>query len=949
MPATGDRIMDEQEGSGTRGPAARPRPAKRGNAARLFGYAVFISFALGPPPRGTQSYASDLARRLRERDFTVFFSEDEAPPGEQLDRSLRAALHRSKTLVVIANRATLATPRWVRKEVEEFRRRHPNRPVVSISVGGAVEDSELAPTVREWLSVDDKIWLDESDEAVARGIASEALVERLATAPRRFKSNVSWRWVVRGVVSTLALLAVALGVAAKLATDSAERARAELRRAVSLRLAAEAPTILSGARREGDERGLLQLVAAARLGTGPALDSSLLDAILRRRHLIKLIASDAPVNSVAFSPDGTRIASRDRGYYFPGVPIGRGNNVHLWDATSGYAVGEPFSGHTNAIVAVAFSRDGARLVSASHDETIRQWNVTTGQPIGTPLEAHAGSVNAMAISPDGSHIASGHSDETLRLWNAGTGEPIGVPLEGHKLAVNAVAFSPDGTRIVSGSWGPSLRLWDARTAESIGVGEGGAVLSLAFSPDGARIVSGGHLPGAATGVKDDDVRMWDGHNGAPIGDPRPGHQRMVNTVAWSPDGTLIASGSVDTTVRVWDAQSAQAIGAPLEGHFEPVNSVAFDPAGRRIVSGGDDSTIRVWSIRNDMTFGAQLGHQTSPGAVVFSRDGSRIISGHQDGRLRFWDSRTRALLGSTPEQDSGDVLSLAISPNGERIVSGHSDGLLRIWGIRSAELIGKPLEGHLGQIRSVAWSPDGTRIASGGSAIVQRKSVDHVIRLWDAETGGLIAALEGHKGPISDLAFIPDGSRLVSSSGDGTLRQWDASSGRLLGTPFEDAGGPIAVSPDGARIVSARYAVIHIRDSRTGKPVEAPLEGHSQGVTSVAISPDGSRIVSGGMDGVVRVWDTETGSAVGAPLEAHTTSVTSIAYSPDGTQLVSSSNDETLRVWPAPKVWADVLCEKLTRNMSRAEWRLWVSSEIDYTVQCPMLPIPPDAVITSTR
>src|SRR5215217_1506091 len=111
---------------------------QRGFAARLFGYDLFISFALGPPPRGTQSYASDLARRLRERDFTVFFSEDEAPPGERLDGALRAALHRAKTLVVIANRGTLDDQRWVRTEVEEFRNRHPARPVVSISVGGAL-------------------------------------------------------------------------------------------------------------------------------------------------------------------------------------------------------------------------------------------------------------------------------------------------------------------------------------------------------------------------------------------------------------------------------------------------------------------------------------------------------------------------------------------------------------------------------------------------------------------------------------------------------------------------------------------------------------------------------------------------------------------------------------------------------------------------------------------
>ena len=233
-----------------------PTRPKRSFASRAFGYDIFISFALGAPPRGTQSYASDLARRLRERDFTVFFSEDEAPPGDELDGSLRTALQRSKTLVVIANHGAVERPRWMRKEVEEFRRRHPSRPVIPINVGGALQDPALAENAQSWLRFQDRIWLDESSEAVRNGIASEALVDRLATAPARFKSNVGWRWVVRAVVTSLAMLAIALGVATKMANDSAERARAELRRAVSLRLIAEAQPRLSGQRAGGDERAL---------------------------------------------------------------------------------------------------------------------------------------------------------------------------------------------------------------------------------------------------------------------------------------------------------------------------------------------------------------------------------------------------------------------------------------------------------------------------------------------------------------------------------------------------------------------------------------------------------------------------------------------------------------------------------------------------------------------
>src|SRR5262245_7040371 len=215
---------------------ARGAPPRRSAAARFFGYDMFISFALGAPPRGSQSYASDLARRLRERDFTVFFSEDEAPPGEALTPTLRTALHRARMLVVVANRGALLEPRWVRTEVEEFRARYPDRPVIPISVGGALQDPALAAATEAWLGHGERIWLDETAEAAAGGIASEPLVERLALAPTRARANVRWRWVGRGAIAVLLLLATAIG-AALLAMHERNQAN---RIAKSGRLAAQA-------------------------------------------------------------------------------------------------------------------------------------------------------------------------------------------------------------------------------------------------------------------------------------------------------------------------------------------------------------------------------------------------------------------------------------------------------------------------------------------------------------------------------------------------------------------------------------------------------------------------------------------------------------------------------------------------------------------------------------
>ncbi len=123
-----------------------------------------------------------------------------------------------------------------------------------------------------------------------------------------------------------------------------------------------------------------------------------------------------------------------------------------------------------------------------------------------------------------------------------------------------------------------------------------------------------------------------------------------------------------------------------------------------------------------------------------------------------------------------------------------------------------------------------------------------------------------------------------------------------------------------------------------------PLRGHTGIINSVAFSPDGARLVSGRHDNSLRLWDAKTGQPIGLPIEGHKRRVSSVAFSSHGTRFVSGSCDQTLGIWPAPKVWPDLLCQKLTRNMSRQYWRKLASRDIDYIEQCPGLPIAPDAL-----
>jgi WD40 repeat protein len=394
-----------------------------------------------------------------------------------------------------------------------------------------------------------------------------------------------------------------------------------------------------------------------------------------------------------------------------------------------------------------------------------------------------------------------------------------------------------------------------------------------------------------------------------------GTSSSIKTLAFSPDGTRIVSGSDDKTLRLWDANTGQPIGQPLKGHESPVNSVAFSPDGTRIVSGSG------------------LSHFST---ILFKST--------TDNTLRLWDAKTGQPIGQPLKGHLEGITIVAFSPDGTRIVSGSWDKTLRLWDAKTGQPVGQPLNGHQESINSVAFSPDGTRIVSGSGDLI---GSDHTIRLWDARTGQPIGQpLKGHESPVNSVAFSPDGTRIVSGSDDKTLRLWDARTGQPIGQPLKGHESPVnsvAFSPDDTRIVSGgEDQTLRLWDARTGQPIGQPPKGHESPVNSVAFSPDGSRIISGSWDKTLRLWDAKTGQPVGQPLNGHQESINSVAFSPDGSRIISGSSDKILRLWPAPKIWPDELCKKLTRNMSHQEWRTWVSPDFDYIKQCPGLPIPPD-------
>ncbi|KEP45549.1 vegetative incompatibility protein HET-E-1 [Rhizoctonia solani 123E] len=286
------------------------------------------------------------------------------------------------------------------------------------------------------------------------------------------------------------------------------------------------------------------------------------------------------------------------------------------------------------------------------------------------------------------------------------------------------------------------------------------VRSVAISPDGNRIVSGSN---------DGSVRIYDIHTGAVVAGPLQGHTGKVWSVAFSPDGRHIASGSFDQTTIVWDGHTGRIVTGPLHKHTSWVLSVAFSPDGRGLVSGSDDKTIIVWdTYTGAIALGPIEGQFSEINSVAFSPDGQLIASGSNDQTIRLWDASTGAAVTEPLRGHTDRVNRVAFSPDGTKLASCSHDKTIRVWDIKAGITIGSPFTGHEDLVWSIAFSHDGRWIASGGLA------ADNNIIVWDILTGSMVLGpLSGHTDDVNSAVFTPDDTRIVSSSDDRTIRIWD--------------------------------------------------------------------------------------------------------------------------------------------------------------------------------
>ncbi|HLJ95694.1 MAG TPA: serine/threonine-protein kinase [Gemmataceae bacterium] len=487
----------------------------------------------------------------------------------------------------------------------------------------------------------------------------------------------------------------------------------------------------------------------------------------------------AEITALAFSPDGSRIAS--------GLLSGA---VRIWDLATGKPVAL-LQGHTQQISTMTFSPDGNRLLTGSFDGMVRQWDAQTGRCLDV-RRGHKDRVLTVAYSPDGDWTASAGLDRTIRLWRS-TEDSEPAVLLGHTDSVRQIAFSRDSRRLLSVAEDQTVRTWELVSRNEICClrDHSDWINPVAFSPDGTLIASGGG---------DKTVRLWDAATGEAL-TVLP-HTAWVSSLAFSPDGTWLVAGEWLGSIRIWDTATGQLQSAWTWKEKPPIiKGVAASPDGTRIVAGYYNwgkpvDTPQVRDRKTGRVVGVLAGQTEGVLGITYSPDGKHLATAGRDGTVRLWDAETYAQ-SAVWHAHSKEVNSVAYSADGRLLLSTGADNTIRLWNVATGQCRAI-LRGHAHNVYTAVFHPDGARIVSGGR--------DRFVRFWDPATGEEVARFPGHSSWVFSLAFSPDGTTLVSGSGDGTVRLWDTAP---LARRLQARQQAQALRPEAERIVAHRFEEVH--------------------------------------------------------------------------------------------------------------------------------------------
>lgn len=390
----------------------------------------------------------------------------------------------------------------------------------------------------------------------------------------------------------------------------------------------------------------------------------------------------------------------------------------------------------------------------------------------------------------------------------------------------------------------------------------------------------------AAGMTTGEIRIWQANDMIPLF-TCAAHTEEIRSVAFNPNGDLLASASEDHTIRLWETRTGRCR-LVLREHTNMLRSVAFSADGLLLASASEDQTVRLWEVATGRPLHMLSEHQRRVRTTAFQPRSTLLASGGDDGMIRLWESVTGEPHAAFSGQ-GGFIHILAFHPNEEILASGNEDHTVRLWDTRNGILLAV-LEGHQARVRTLAFSQDGSYLASG--------SDDGMMYLWETATRQPLSLCQGHTHRIWSLIFDATSTRLISASEDDTLRWWEVPGGRCLHLlrGYTDLIKAVSFSPDGHLLASgSEDRTIRLWSVSTGHWLKV-LRGHSNRVRTLAISPDGQILASGSEDETVRLWDIATGRCLHT-LCAHTNLVRSLAFNSNGSHLVSSGYDMHIHLW----------------------------------------------------
>ncbi|WP_194924735.1 nSTAND1 domain-containing NTPase [Catenulispora pinisilvae] len=598
--------------------------------------------------------------------------------------------------------------------------------------------------------------------------------------------------------------------------------------------------------------------------------------------------------------------------------------VQLWSLTDKGGItplGAPFTGSTDAILALAFDGGAGLLAAAGKDGNVHLWNTRNpAQPLALGTIAGTGaSIDAVALSPDGQRLAAGNGDGRALLWNiSDPSHPLPAPeLIGPTLSVTSVAFAPDGRILAAGSDDDTVHLWQvADTAHPVALSSlntpNSRVFAVAISPNGRTLAAGT--------AADHDVHLWDitdPSHPVPAVQSLTGPASWVNSVAFSPDGRTLAAGSSDGLLWMFDLGTGQPIrklphsgpittvdyrddgtvvsatvddgtvhwwrlpGPIIVGAKDSIFNVGFDDAGDEIGlnPGAGDNTLTMWNI-TDIHHPAELGPPIpgAPGPGRFSGsgalspDGRLFAAGDVDGTVQLFDvsdPKHPATLGAPFPAAKALIESVPISPKGDLLAAGSDDGTVRIIDIsdprnpRTLATVSAPTGGNIYQ---AVFSPDEHLMAA--------YSDNHNAYLYDISQPTnpvVVATLSGFTSAAYSAAFNANGHLLAVGSAVGTVRVWDITDPKHPAAVGQQLAGPIgyiyalsfAPTKDILAMAGSSASPIWLWDLTDPHHAVhlATLDGPASGAFAVTFSPNGEVLAAGGVDHTAQLWDTSPSTA----------------------------------------------------------------------------------------